>query len=299
MMPWLERPWQQLNTSFKAGRFHHAQLFAGLQGVGKLALAQGLADAILCENTSELLACGQCKSCALIAAQTHPDKLLVSSEGATIGVDEIRAIADFIYHSAQQGGNKVVIVHQAHKMTHSAANALLKTLEEPNAKRFLILTCDDVAQLPATIVSRCAKSNIAVQSEQQVRAWLTKQLGDYAEQPCINLFISQPLKIKHWFETGQVEQINQLFHSIETLNHTTDVSQCVELLVKSPELVNEMGRFVQGRIKQGLYNGADFLKITVAQHALADFIKDHQQIPGLNLQLALLKLFTALKQALQ
>ena len=101
------------------------------------------------------------------------------------------------------------------------------------------------------------------------------------------------------FETGQFEQINQLFHSIETLNHTTDVSQCVELLVKSPELVNEMGRFVQGRIKQGLYNGADFLKITVAQHALADFIKDHQQIPGLNLQLALLKLFTALKQALQ
>ena len=73
MMPWLERPWLQLNTSFKAGRFHHAQLLAGLQGVGKLELAQRLADAILCESTSELLACGQCKSCALIAAQTHPD----------------------------------------------------------------------------------------------------------------------------------------------------------------------------------------------------------------------------------
>jgi hypothetical protein len=60
-----------------------------------------------------------------------------------------------------------------------------------------------------------------------------------------------------------------------------------------------MGRFVQGRIKQALYDGADFSNITVAQQALADFIKDHQQIPGLNLQLALLKLFTALKQALQ
>ncbi|WP_241651800.1 DNA polymerase III subunit delta' [Pseudoalteromonas phenolica] len=258
MMPWLERPWQQLNTSFKAGRFHHAQLLAGLQGVGKLALAQGLADAILCENTSELLACGQCKSCALIAAQTHPDKLLVSSEGATIGVDEIRAIADFIYHSAQQGGNKVVIVHQAHKMTHSAANALLKTLEEPNAKRFLILTCDDVAQLPATIVSRCAKSNVAVQSQQQVRAWLIQQLGDYVDQPWIDLFVSQPLKIKHWIETSQVEQINQLFNSIERLGHDTDVSECVELLMKSPELVSEMSLFVQERIKQRLCEGADF-----------------------------------------
>jgi DNA polymerase-3 subunit delta' len=299
MMPWLERPWQQLNTSFKAGRFHHAQLLSGLEGVGKLELAQNLADALLCERSSELLACGQCKSCALITAQTHPDKLLVSSDGATIGVDEIRAIADFIHHSAQQGGNKVVIVHQAHKMTHSAANALLKTLEEPNSKRFLILTCDDVAQLPATIMSRCAKTNVAVQSEQQVMNWLAVHLGDYSQQQWLPLFITQPLKIKHWFETDQVAQMSQLFHSIETLGHNTEVSKCVDLLLKSPDLVNEMSLFIQGRIKQRLCEGVDFLKITAAQQALADFIKDHQQIPGLNLHLALLKLFTSLKQALQ
>ena len=161
------------------------------------------------------------------------------------------------------------------------------------------MTCDNVAQLPATIVSRCAKNNVAVQSHQQVRAWLAPQLGDYSELPWIILFMSQPLKIKHWFSTGQVEQINHLFHSIETINQMTDVSQCVELLVKSPELVNEMGLFVQGRIKQGLYDGAEFSKISVAQQALAEFIGDYQQIPGLNLQLALLKLFTTLKQALQ
>ena len=115
--------------------------------------------------TCNLVACGNCKSCLLNQAGTHPDKRVVKVDGQTIGVDEIRDITDFINHSAAQNGNKVVVLEQCHKMTTAAANALLKTLEEPSLRRYLLLTCEQIAQLPATILSRCAVHEIKVNIE--------------------------------------------------------------------------------------------------------------------------------------
>lgn len=296
--PWLTSHWQVLDASFKAGRFHHAQLFTGLPGIGKHDLALEIADALLCSDKNSLMSCGHCKNCILNKAQTHPDKLVISSEGATIGVDEIRQVSEFMYHSSQQGGTKVVIVHQAHKMTNSAANALLKTLEEPSKERFLILTCDDISLLPTTIISRCARNNIAISSLQNSIDWLAAEVFETEKLAWLPLFLQQPLKVKQWFDSQQIEHVNNLFGKINNIEHDSDIDEIINIVSKYPELVSEMKLFIIKRLNARSVEGGNFLNISSAQQALSEFVRDQKQIPGLNLNLALSKLFYNLRDAL-
>jgi len=138
----------------------HAILVSGVSGAGKAILAKWLVSVLACQSTELNLgdlatACGMCKRCKLLHSKTYPDHLQIDNGGKTIGVDEIRQTNQFLQKTAQIGFRKTLMIADAEKMTISAANALLKTLEEPSDKSVLILLCSDVQLLLPTIISRC------------------------------------------------------------------------------------------------------------------------------------------------
>ena len=173
--PWHLPVWEALTAR---SRQPHAFLFGGAAGVGKRLFTDAFADWLLCLTPAASGACGQCRSCQLRQAGSHPDRLVVEpeEEGKMIRVDTVRQLADFMGQTAQQGGRKVVILHPAEAMNLNAANALLKSLEEPSAETYLLLVSDQPSRLLPTIRSRCQVQTLAAPDQAQAMAWLAQHL---------------------------------------------------------------------------------------------------------------------------
>ena len=144
---------EQLMRSVQAGRIVHALLLVGPHGSGKRTMARMMAQAMFCTGTDK--PCGICPACKRFAGGTHPDVRVIQPEKKTIGVDEIRALIDWLALRPYEGGRHVVILEQADRMTPSAQNALLKTLETPPGEAMFFLITDAPGALLGTIVSRC------------------------------------------------------------------------------------------------------------------------------------------------
>jgi DNA polymerase-3 subunit delta' len=161
MMHWLVAHKQSLSAQWQNNILPHAIIITGLKGAGTDELCAWLVDLIACQqplfNTAEqtLNACKQCKSCLLKQKQNFPDHLTLSIQTRSIGVDEVRQVSRFFEKTAQLAQSKTVLIEQADKMTTSAANALLKTLEEPQSGCYIFLQTHDVDRLLPTITSRC------------------------------------------------------------------------------------------------------------------------------------------------
>jgi DNA polymerase-3 subunit delta' len=147
-----------LVRTMQRGRIASSYLFAGEPGIGKKCTAVTLAKALNC-LTSPGDACDECPSCKKIDSGIHPDFLLISPESGQIRVEEIRAIDEMLSLKAFEGRYKVVIVDDADTMNQYAANAFLKTLEEPPEESLIILVSSNPARLPDTIRSRCSRIN--------------------------------------------------------------------------------------------------------------------------------------------
>ncbi len=168
MKPWLLDHQQLLSQQFSGNTLPHAILFNGVTGAGKLELALWLINLLNCQNASQvdnkqgpvLQSCGQCKSCLLLKSNTYPDLLNVIAEKNSLGVDDIRHANSFLQKTAHLGKFKSVLIEHAQTMTLAAANALLKTLEEPSNNSVIILLTNDIEMLLPTIVSRCRVLNI-------------------------------------------------------------------------------------------------------------------------------------------
>jgi DNA polymerase-3 subunit delta' len=162
----------------------HALLFGGPRGIGKLELARALAQALLCETPAQNgAACGTCTACLWIEGGTHPDFRLVEPLAAdaqtedeekktTIGVNQIRALSEFINVSSHRGGYKAIVVHPAEALNVNAANALLKNLEEPPPRTIFMLVTHRPNQLLPTIRSRCQQIALAAPERSAAAAWL-------------------------------------------------------------------------------------------------------------------------------
>jgi DNA polymerase-3 subunit delta' len=137
-------------------RVAHAYLFYGPGGTGKRTLAEIFASAINCEASDDD-ACGSCLSCRKAARGTHPDIVTVKPQGTFIRIAEIRALQDKMSFRPLEGKQRVFILDEAEKMNPAAANALLKTLEEPSPLNILILITTRPRHLPVTILSRCQR----------------------------------------------------------------------------------------------------------------------------------------------
>ena len=179
--PWQQRIYAQAAASLEAGRLGHALLFAGPAQLGKRAVAARLAQRLLCENRSDDgEPCGQCRACHLLEAGTHPDYQFISfvpnKEGTRlrteIVIEQIREVSERLSLTPQYGGAQIVILDPAEAINHAASNALLKTLEEPVAGRYLWLISAHPARLSATIRSRCQKLEFRLPPENESLSWL-------------------------------------------------------------------------------------------------------------------------------
>jgi len=170
----------------------HALLIRGPAGIGKLAFAQALAKALVCEQREPGgMACGQCSACEWTEQRSHPDVRAVEPEmlaepveddagekkkgSAQIGVEQVRALAEFVNLSSHRGRAKVIVVHPAEALNPNAANALLKSLEEPPPATYFLLVSHRWHQLLPTIKSRCRQVLLALPDRDSARAWLEEQ----------------------------------------------------------------------------------------------------------------------------
>lgn len=174
-LPWQSGQWQLLQRQRERGQLPHALLLAGPPAVGKRRFARALANALLCQQPDrDGFACGTCRACVLQAAGTHPDWSWVAPEevGKAIKIDQVRAVVDSVAQTAQQGGRKLVVIEPAEALNRNAANALLKTLEEPSGSAVLLLITDAPGRLLPTIRSRCQRLDFPLPPEAATRAWL-------------------------------------------------------------------------------------------------------------------------------
>ena len=164
-------------------RLPHAVMLTGPVGVGKRRLAQALAAQALCQEPVDGQACGHCRACELLAAGTHPDTVFTRPEqgSAQIRVDQIRTLIHALTLTPRLGSRRVALIQPADAMNENAANALLKTLEEPGAAILLLLVTAQPQRLPATVRSRCQILPVALPATETARAWLRDHAPDAAE----------------------------------------------------------------------------------------------------------------------
>ncbi|MGY4025901.1 DNA polymerase III subunit delta' [Aeromonas rivuli] len=202
MYPWLIPHWRALSQSAEAGRLGHAWLLQGDAGLGKEQLADRLARLHLCHQPQGGEPCDHCHSCQLIDKGNHPDLGALPSESKTIGVDAVRELSARLQRSAQLGHGKVVIIPDAERMTEAAANALLKTLEEPAGDSLLLLIASQVSRLLPTIRSRCHKHVCHIPPEAVTLNWLAEQ-GHQGTLAQVRICQGAPLRVLHYLEQDQ------------------------------------------------------------------------------------------------
>lgn len=189
--PWQGELWQRLTAERE--RLPHALLLHGSAGIGKRALAMELARWLLCQAPKTDGGCGECPSCLWFAQGGHPDFRLIEpaaeAEGAEEGkkggkritVDQVREVVEFLTLSAHQGGWRAVVLQPAEALGVAAANALLKTLEEPPPRTVFLLVLHQPRRLLPTILSRCRKLPVASPEPAVALAWLREQAVDQPE----------------------------------------------------------------------------------------------------------------------
>jgi len=214
IFPWFEPAQKNLARALQSDRMAHAILITADFGCGKFEFASNLSQRLLCVNQNLLEpACGQCKSCLLFAAQTHPDfyliQQLIDNKGKqkrSIGIEQIRLLTDKLADTAQLGGWRIALIASVSAMTTAAYNALLKTLEEPGRNTLLLLLADNAQRVPATIRSRCQVVQPDL-NRNKLTDWLVTQSGHSAEavEQSLNACFDAPLKARSYLETAAYE----------------------------------------------------------------------------------------------
>jgi DNA polymerase-3 subunit delta' len=163
----------------------HAYLFSGSQGVGRRTLALRLAQALNCPQPPEPgIPCLQCRTCRQIDRMEHPDLAVVAAEqvGGTLKVDQVRELQHSLSLAPYAARYRVAILLRFEEAHISAANALLKTLEEPPQQVVLILTAESAESLLPTIVSRCEVLRLRPLALQEVSQGLQERWGIASEE---------------------------------------------------------------------------------------------------------------------
>ena len=229
--PWLNATLVDLVGQYRANTLPHGLLLVGDPGHGGGCMTDALVAKLLCRSDLPE-ACGDCKACRLHQAGNHPDFIRVQPEGKsmTIRVDAIRAINRKVAETAQQGGNKVIRLENAEKMNSNAANALLKVLEEPSDRTFIVLECRSLGRSLPPIRSRCRLVTLPEPTHDQALAVLHN--GAYPLDPHIALGIAQGRPYSALAVTA--DQLNQWSECERHFLQDLGFSQLSQFIHKAP-----------------------------------------------------------------
>ena len=217
--PWQQAQWERLQQARATDRLPHALLIHGPQGAGLHAFAEHLAAWMLCTG-EQAPPCGTCKNCLLFAAATHPDmmRLQPEEEGKQIRIEAVRDLIDFTNLKSHGGRFKLALIEPAEAMNRNAANALLKTLEEPPPGTLIMLVTHRPLALPVTIRSRAQGVEIDCRPHGVTVAWLRQQLPEHAAaELCLDLCGGGPLLARDWLEQGHLDLRGRLLEDLARL----------------------------------------------------------------------------------
>jgi DNA polymerase-3 subunit delta' len=175
--PWLAPQIEVLRRAKQASRFPTGLMIHDERGAGGEALARFAAQLALCREADA--PCGRCRDCRMYLATQHPDfiEVVPIEDSKYIRVEQVRELAEQLALTSHGGGATVALLNPADSMNPNAANALLKTLEEPRAGVTLMLVCSAPSRLPATIVSRCQRLRVVAPSRAESIGWLERHRG--------------------------------------------------------------------------------------------------------------------------
>ncbi len=225
---WQTDLWQRLAA--QPERLPHALLLEGPRGIGKRDFALALIAARFCEAPqNDGHACGQCPACHWIAQGAHPDMRLLepltaensdeAEEGATrkkqeISIAQVRALGDFVNLSSHRASGRAILIQPAEALNPAAANALLKTLEEPSPNSLFVLVSHQTNFLLPTIKSRCHRINMPQPSSTQATTWLTQQ-GTEQAALCLALAGGAPLLALEYADTQYLLARQQFLSALQ------------------------------------------------------------------------------------
>ena len=201
--PWQQSQWQHFLQYVRNNKLPQALLLTGEKALGKFDFAKACAAQILCTAAEE--ACGICQACHWVNEGVHPDLHVIEPENSQIiKIDQIRALTQSVAKSAHQQ-YKVIIINPAQTMNMAAANALLKTLEEPSGKTIFFLVTDNAYTLPATIISRCSGLTFAQPQWSVAYDWLAQQVSAEEAKIALELANGLPLLADAWLQDQAVD----------------------------------------------------------------------------------------------
>jgi DNA polymerase-3 subunit delta' len=176
--PWTQGERAHLRAAWHAEHLPHALLIQEAPGAGGEWLALWAAQLVLCTQ-GPAAPCGECLACRRVAARAHPDLLMVVPEesGRQLRIEQVRELGGELALTSHAGGYKVAILSPADALNRFAANALLKTLEEPQPRTLLVLVVTQPSRLPPTVLSRCQRLKVPAPTRAQALAWLNQAGG--------------------------------------------------------------------------------------------------------------------------
>lgn len=231
--PWQGQQWSKFLRLSQAGRLPHALLFLGQPEIGKLDFAHAAAHYLLCHGEGKgdhgkkwtTYGCGKCAACLLFKAGSHPDFLFLHPEepGKQLRIDTIRTLNKFTAARSHQGGWKVVLICPAESLNLSAANALLKTLEEPGQDTLIMLVTHRSGALLPTIRSRCQVMHFPSVTEELAKVWLSQAIKDNTADNSDETRMAQallradnrPLRALRYYQPEVAERIQDFEQMLE------------------------------------------------------------------------------------
>ena len=219
--PWLRSPLASLVALVQSGQPPPGLLVAGPEGVGKGVLVRTFLQRIACTEVADAsFPCGNCNGCRSFLSDSHPEILQVAPEepGKEILIDRIRGVTDFLSLS-HSGPARLVSIEPAESMNVNAANALLKTLEEPPRGTMILLAAARPARLAPTIRSRCRLLRIPPPNSVLVRQWLAPVARQgLAVDEALAASLDRPMAARALLDDpGAIENWRQDHEALETL----------------------------------------------------------------------------------
>ena len=208
----------------------HAWVFTGPPGSGRSSAAIAFAQALVCPS----LGCGTCNACLSAANGGHPDVEIIRTEGLSIKIDEVRELLARVAWAPSMGGWRVVVMEDADRLTESAANALLKAIEEPGNRTVWLLCAPTLHDVLPTIRSRCRHMQLVTPSTKDVAAVLQSRDGISPQMADFAARVSQGhIGRAKYIATSEHVRSNrkEILKSVTQLNNVADAFKAAKRLV--------------------------------------------------------------------